>query len=74
MSTSGLVAWATAPPWVTVDRAAALLGPAYDAAAVMTLIEIGAIDAEEDGAAWLVDVQSLADYREALAEVLSYEE
>lgn len=71
---AGLLAWALAPEWAPLPLAAALLGAGYDEAALLTLIEIGAIDAEcDDAGAWLVETQSLIEYREALAEVMGDE-
>ena len=43
-------------------------------AKVEALIEDGAIVAEEIGGAWLVELQSLSEYRDALWEVLTYED
>lgn len=70
-----LATWAQAPAWLTAEQAAALLGPAYTAEAIATLITIGAVDAELDfSGAWLVDRLSLAQYQTALWEVLTDEQ
>lgn len=65
-----IVHWVFAPDWLTLEEAAALMGPAYSAAAIETLIEIGAVDAEQDrDGTWLVEKRSLREYRDALWEV-----
>ncbi len=70
-----LATWAMAPDWLTLKQAAALLGPAYSAETIATLITIGAIDAEQDEAgAWLVEKIGLAEYQTALWEVLTDEQ
>ena len=74
MTSTPLVAWAVAPEWVTLHQAADLLGLAYTPQDVTALIEDGAIVAEEIGGAWLVELLSLSEYRDALWEVLTYEQ
>lgn len=74
MTSTPLVAWAVAPEWVTLTQAAGLMGLDYTAQDIEALIEDGAIVAEEIGGAWLVELQSLSEYRDALWEVLTYED
>jgi hypothetical protein len=55
---------------LTPGQAAQLLGPAYDTAAVLALIDEAAIVAEEvEGAGWLVEKRGLREFQEALWEV-----
>ena len=69
-----MVTWAFAPEWLTPAAAAALMGPAYTADAILALVSIGAVDAEDgaDGGC-LIEKRSLYEYLEALVEVLSDE-
>ena len=67
---SSLVAWALAPEWVTPAQAAELLGNNHTPDTIRTLIELGAIDAEEDVArGWLIETRSLQEYQDARWEV-----
>jgi hypothetical protein len=67
---SHLLAWALAPGWVTPTQAAELLGNGHTADTILALIELGAVDAEEDAAGgWLVETRSLQEYQDALWEV-----
>jgi len=63
-----------APEWVTLHQAAELMGTSYTAQDIEALIVDGAIEAEEIGGAWLVERLSLSEYRDALWEVLTYEQ
>ena len=74
MTSTPLVAWAVAPEWVTLHQAAELMGTSYTAQDIAALIADGAIEAEEIGGAWLVELLSLSEYRDALWEVLTYEQ
>lgn len=67
---SNLAAWALAPEWVTPAQAAVLMGNNYTPDTIRALIELGAVDAEEDAAgAWRVETRSLREYQDALWEV-----
>lgn len=69
---ASIVTWTFAPEWLTPAHAAQLMGPAYSEASILALIEIGAIVAEEDAGAWLVEKRGLREYRDSLWEVLTY--
>ena len=67
-----LVSWVFAPDWLTVTQAAGLVG--LDAAGILELITLGAVDTKDDGAGGhLIDKESLREYRDTLWEVLSDE-
>ena len=67
-----LVGWVFAPDWLTVTQAAGLVG--LDAAGILDLITLGAVDTKDDGAGGhLIDKESLREYRDTLWEVLSDE-
>jgi hypothetical protein len=72
---ASIVTWTFAPDWLTPGQAAQLLGPAYDEAAIVALIDEAAIVAEEDPAGgWLVEKRGLREFQEALWEVLTDEQ
>ena len=67
-----LVSWVFAPDWLTFDQAAGLIGLQADQ--IPALIELGAVDAKDDGAGGLlIDKHSLREYRDSQLEVLSDE-
>lgn len=70
MTSSGLLAWAVAPDWLTTAQAANLLGAAYTATKISKLVLQGHIVGEFDHSGQLlVDLRSLSEYRDALWEV-----
>ena len=72
---ASIVTWTFAPEWLTPGQAAQLLGPAYDEAGILDLIDQAAIVAEEvEGAGWLVEKRGLREFQEALWEVLTDED
>lgn len=66
-----IVTWTFAPEWLTPAEAAGLMGPAYSAESIMTLVAIRAIVAEQDSTGWLIEKRSLQEYQEALLEVVT---
>lgn len=64
-----IVTWAFAPEWLTPADAASLMGPAYSADAIVTLIEIGGIVAEPSPDGLLIEKRSLKEYQESLWEL-----
>lgn len=71
MTSSGLLAWAVAPDWVTPVQAAQLMGTDYNEAKILQLVELGSIVAEERDRALLIELRSLSEYRDALWEVVN---
>jgi hypothetical protein len=63
-----LVSWAFAPEWLTIEEASALSGHPLEV--LDWLIEDGALDTRRDGGGWLIEKESLWEFREALLEVL----
>jgi len=68
-----LVDWTFAPDWLTPAQAAQLMGPAYSEAGILALVDLGAVDTKA-GPVLLIDKLSLYEYRDALWEVLTYEQ
>lgn len=66
-----IVTWTFAPEWLTPAEAAGLMGAAYSAESIMTLVAIGAIVAEPTAMGWLVEKRSLQEYQDALLEVVN---
>lgn len=66
-----IVTWTFAPEWLTPAEAAGLMGSAYSAESIMTLVAIGAIVAEPTATGWLVEKRSLQEYQDALLEVVN---
>lgn len=71
MTNSSLVAWATAPEWVTVAQAAQLMGTAYTEQKIMQLVILGGIVAERRDRDLLIELRSLSEYRDAIWELES---
>lgn len=71
MTSSGLLAWAVAPDWLTTAQAATLMGGAYTPTEISKLVVQGHIVGEFDRGQILVDRRSLSEYRDALWEVAS---
>ena len=69
-----LVAWTFAPEWLTPAEAAMLMGRGYTEDAIGTLINAGALVAEPGDDGPLVEKRSLYEYRQALGEVVSYDD
>ena len=70
MTSSGLLAWAVAPEWLTTAQAAQLMGSHYTASDILTLVFQGHVVGETDSRGHLlVDRRSLSEYRDALWEV-----
>ncbi len=69
MTSSGLLAWAVAPDWLTTAQAAQLMGAAYTPTEISKLVLQGHIVGEFDRGQILVDLRSLSEYRDALWEV-----
>lgn len=70
MTSSGLLAWAVAPDWLTTAQAAQLMGPNYTRADIFQLVFDGALVGETDPAGVVrVDLRSLSEYRDALWEI-----
>lgn len=70
MTSSGLLAWAVAPEWLTTAQAANLMGAAWTAAEIIGLVLLGNIIGELDpNGQLLVERRSLSEYRDALWEV-----
>jgi excisionase family DNA binding protein len=64
------VTWALAPEWLTIAQAAELSG--FGPELLQHLIEDGGVDAEPLGDRWLIEKQSLREYKEALALVANW--
>lgn len=64
-----LVSWAFAPDWLTVPQAAWLSG--LGEALLLDLVSEGALEAERNGATWLIDKASLSEFQEALFDVVT---
>lgn len=69
-----LVTWTFAPEWLTLAQAAELMGGDYTEDAIRILIDHGALVAESLGDAPLVEKRSLFEYRQALGEVVNYDD
>jgi hypothetical protein len=62
--------WALAPAWLDLEKACHLSG--YDLDLLRFLIHDGGVDAKQDGDSWLIEKQSLLDFRECLALALNW--
>ena len=71
---TNLVTWLAAPDWLTPSEAAVLLGPAEDVTSILALMHAGAVDWEEIDGRLLVEKESLREYKDALLEVLTYDD
>jgi len=64
------VVWLEAPEWLTPEEAAYLSG--YDLETIHWMIQDGAVDTRQDGEVWLIEKESLLEFREALSDVLRW--
>ncbi len=69
-----LVAWTLAPDWLTPAQAAELMGGDYTEDAIRILIDHGALVAESFDGTLLVEKRGLFEYRQALGEVVNYDD
>ena len=65
---ASMVDWMFSPEWVTLDQASFLTG--HDADTLRDIIADGGVVAERAGAGWLIEKESLREFRDALLEVL----
>lgn len=63
-----LVAWISAPKWLSLDEASFLSGHSPDM--LRGMAERGEAEARRVGAGWLIEKTDLRDYQETLLEVL----
>ena len=64
------VVWLEAPEWLMPEEAAYLSG--YDLETLAWMVQDGAVDTRRDGDGWLIEKESLLEFREALLDVLCW--